>query len=81
VSPPIKVTPAQARRLEKNLSGVHSRTKTVNETSYILRILWAGWEAGRGRPPTVDEVRKLSVPMLNIAKRYLPELQRKTKPK
>jgi hypothetical protein len=54
-------------------------TETKNDTSYILRILWAGWEAGRGRPPTYTEVQGLSVPMLNIAKRYLPELQKKNK--
>ena len=74
---PLKATPAEARQWAKDAGQPAAVTRA--DTSYILRILWAGWEAGRGRGPTYDEIQSLSVPMLNIAKRYLPELQRRIK--
>lgn len=75
---PIKMTSRQVRRLEKNL-GAPAAHNTSADISFVERILWDGWELGKGRRRTVDDVEKLRVPMLNIAKRYVAEMQKKSK--
>ena len=67
---PLKVTRAQARRLERNL-GAPALPQTNKEMSEILTILWHGWEMGKGRLRTVADVNKLAVPMMNAARRYI----------
>jgi hypothetical protein len=56
-------------------------TQTKQDTSYILRILWAGWAIGKGRQPTIDDIRSSKGLMLAMSKNFLPELQKKTNKK
>jgi hypothetical protein len=45
-------------------------------TSLAERILWAGWELGAKRRPTMDDVEKLRRVMLITAQDYLPDLRK-----
>jgi hypothetical protein len=56
-------------------------TQTKHDTSYILRILWAGWAIGKGRQPTIEDIRNSKGLMLAMSKNFLPELQKKSNKK
>jgi hypothetical protein len=48
-------------------------------TSFLLRVLWAGWQIGARRQRTIDDVKRCRAAMLDAAKDYLPEFTRLTK--
>lgn len=50
--------------------------QTMRLTSFALRILWAGWQIGKGRTPTTEEVQGNKGIMLAMARNFLPELEK-----